>query len=376
MIRTLSIKNFKSHRNTILKLSKLNLLTGLNGVGKSSAIQSLLLLRQSFQRSMLDKGIELNADLCSIGVAEDALFQSAENDLMEFGIDLAGNDKLWWSFLIDDKKLSDTFLKLSSSNANDTIDLTGVSLFNQLFQYISAYRTGPVQTYEKNTSGVELFHQMSAKEGRCELIAHYIDFFKNDPITDESLKHSPDDKNSDLIVQVAKWMGNISPGIDLQVEGSESAYKINYSYSRGPQRTPTKRFSATNTGFGISYVLPIIVACLHMPKGSIVLIENPESHIHPDGQAKLMELICKAANAGIQFIVETHSDHIINGLLVAINRQMVGPNDSKIYFFDRDIASHATQPIDLTILEGGKIRKPPVGFFDRIDKDMKELLSF
>ncbi|MCP4113591.1 MAG: DUF3696 domain-containing protein, partial [Desulfobacteraceae bacterium] len=250
------------------------------------------------------------------------------------------------------------------------------SLFNQNFQYISAFRNGPVQNYEKDTSGVELFHQISVKEGRCELIAHYLDFFRHEPVADDSLKKNPEDKDMELIVQAANWLKDISPEINIQVETLESSYKINYSFSRGPKKTPTKKFKAVNIGFGISYALPIVVAALHVPKDSIVLIENPESHIHPEGQAKLMELICKAAKAGVQFIIETHSDHIINGLLVATKHGLIEPDDSKIYFFDRNIASHATKSIHLPILPGGKIRKPPKGFFDRLDKDMETLMGF
>lgn len=374
MIKQLNIRNFKCHSSTDLEFSKLNILTGLNGTGKSSVIQALLLLRQTFQKNMLDKGLELNGDLCTIGLAEDALYQSAQDDLIRFTINWENNEQLKWSFMVDDKKLSDTFLKIRESETKS--DLKSISLFNQNFQYISAFRNGPVQNYEKDTSAVELFHQISAREGRCELIAHYLDFFRHEPVSDESLKKNPQDKDTDLMVQVANWLQEISPEINIQVEASESTYKINYGFSRGPRKTPTKRFKAVNIGFGISYALPIIVAALHSPKGSIVIIENPESHIHPDGQAKLMELICKAAKAGVQFIIETHSDHIINGLLVATKQGLIGPDDSKVYFFDRDVASHATESIHLPILPGSKIRKPPKGFFDRLDKDMEILMGF
>ncbi len=376
MIKKINIKNFKSHSSTDLEFSKLNILTGLNGTGKSSVIQTLLLLRQTFQESMLDKGLELNAKLCTIGVAEDALYQSAEDDLIEFTINLWDENQLKWSFLVDDKKLSDTFLKIKESKTKSDYELQSISLFNQKFQYISAFRNGPVQNYEKDTSGVELFHQISVKEGRCELIAHYLDFFRNDPVIDKSLKKNPEDKDMELIFQVAKWLEDISPEINIQVEALESSYKINYSFSRGPQNTPTKQFKAINVGFGISYVLPIVVAALHAPKDSIVIIENPESHIHPEGQSKLMELICKAAKAGIQFIIETHSDHIINALLVATKQGLIESKDSKVYFFDRDIASHATKSTNLPILPSGKIRKPPKYFFDRLDKDMETLTGF
>lgn len=372
MINSFEIKNFKSHSDTNLKFSNLNVFTGLNGMGKSSVIQALLLLRQTYLKNMLGKGLELKADLCNIGIASDAIYQSSVNDIIEFTLQSDKGKNKSWSFIVDDKKLTDTFLKCKNT---DNSKLSSISLFNNNFQYISAYRNGPVPDYDKDTSGVELFNQISVKEGRCELIAHYLDYFKNSSIVDDSLKKSSKDDNA-LLFQVEKWLQEITPGINIHVESLESSYKINYSFSRGSGKTPTNEFKAMNIGFGVSYTLPIVVAALHSKKDSLIVIENPEAHIHPDGQAKLMELICKAAKAGIQFIIETHSDHIINGLLVATMNNIITPGDSKVYFFDRDISSHSTMSIHLPILSGGKIKKPPIGFFDRLEKDMKNLMGF
>ena len=171
-------------------------------------------------------------------------------------------------------------------------------------------------------------------------------------------------------------MREISPNININIKPSGLNYKIDYSFDRGKGQTPTLDFKAKNIGFGISYVLPIIVASLHAPEGSIVIIENPEAHIHPGAQAKLMELICKSAKNGVQFIIETHSDHIINGLLVATKNKIIYPQDSSIYYFDRNEKKHATEAIHLPVLEGGKIQRPPKGFFDQLDIDMNTLMGF
>lgn len=219
-----------------------------------------------------------------------------------------------WGFLVSEKKLTDTFLPVTAGHSGKIIDNDEViyssSLFTTKFQYISAFRNGPLQSYEKDTSGVEIFHQISKKEGQCELIAHYLDYFKNDKLSDPNLRFNFEGPDN-LLYQVSQWLKTISPGINVQVESFESGFKLNYNYTRGEQRTPTDYFKAVNIGFGISYVLPIIVAALHMPKDSLILLENPESHIYPGGQALLMELICKAAATGVQFIIETHSDHIV-----------------------------------------------------------------
>ena len=374
MISKISIQNFKSHANTVLSLSNLNVLTGMNGMGKSSVIQALLLLRQSAKKNMLAKGLELKDNLCRLGTAKDALYQSAKDDIIKFEVEFENNKNLFWHFEVEEKRLSDTFIKINKTNVTDVLKLSEINLFNNKFQYISAFRNGPVLDYEKDTSTVEIFNQISLNEGRCEMIAHYLDFFKENKIIDKSLKRNKNE-DDDLIHQVKSWLSEISPDIDIHVESFETSYKISYSFNRGKRKTATDKFKAYNIGFGISYALPIIVAALHSPKDSIVIIENPEAHIHPDGQAKLMELIAKSAKVGVQFFVETHSDHIINGLLVAVKKQIIKPEETSIYFFDREKTMHETKITNLPVLKGGKIKRPPKGFFDRMDKDLLTLMD-
>jgi predicted ATPase len=373
MITSLHIKNFKSHEDTNLELSNVNILTGFNGMGKSSAIQSLLLLRQSNLKNLLLKGLDLNGDLCSIGTAKDAIFISAETDEIEFGLRQSNMDDFEFVYEVNRNRIIDTFLRRTSVS---NLPIPDSSIFSNYFQYISAFRSGPLAFYEKDTALVEISNQMSRKEGRCELIAHYFHQFKEDQVSDKSLtKVKGDDPK--LKYQVIEWLQEISPNINnIYIdEVSGDSFKVEYSFSRGTGEAQTDKFKAMNVGFGVSYVLPIVVAALHMPKNGLVLIENPESHIHPAGQAKLMELICKAAKAGVQFIIETHSDHIINGLLVAVKKEIIDPNESKVYYFDRKISTHATQVTHLPVLHGGKIQRPPKGFFDQIAKDMTTLMG-
>jgi len=344
----------------------------MNGMGKSSVIQALLLLRQTHQKNMLDQGLELKGNLCSIGTTKDALYQSAEHDELTFSI---GTDRTESGFLgkylIDRNNFEKTYVKKDSTVS----EKQGINfcLFNNDFQYISAFRNGPMQNYEKDTSTVELFKQISLIEGRCELVAHYLDYFAKEPITDDSLKNTPDDEFNDLKFQTAQWLKQISPEIDIHITPGETSYKIDYSFSRGAGKTPTEKFKAYNVGFGVSYALPIVVASLHSAKDSLVIVENPEAHLHPEGIANLMKLISKAANAGVQFIIETHSDHVINGMLVAVKKGLIPHNNVKVYHFARNKEMHRTTTTQLEVLKGGKIRKPPKGFFDRMDKDLNIL---
>lgn len=374
MITRVKIENFKSHLDTIVNLSNLTILAGVNGMGKSSFIQSLLLLRQSFFKNQL-LGIELlNGDLCKVGSIQDAIALSAEENTIRFGIaDNGYQPELNLEFKFTDSELSKTFIPCYSTIGE--IPLSRLSLFNSNFQYLSAYRNGPNDEFPADTYQVEHLEQISVKEGRGEMTAHYIDFFGNKSIAIEALRH-PNAHDDLLKTQIGLWLREFSRNINLHIsQSTETSYKVEYSFDR-EKNFPTTRFKSKNVGFGITYDLPLLTAILSAKPNDLIIIENPEAHIHPTAQATLMELICKAAEAGVQFIIETHSDHIINGALVATKKEIIRPDSISMYYFDRDETKHFTKPIYLPVLSGGKISRPPKGFFDQIDIDLETLMGF
>ncbi len=371
MITRIKINNFKSHLDTDIRLSKLNILAGVNGMGKSSFIQSLLLLRQSYIKNKLH-GLELmNGDLCKIGTIQDAIALSAEENTIRFNItDSELDNEFQFVFNFKESDLAKTYIASESSFGE-----ISMSLFNANFQYLSAYRNGPSEEFTSDTYQVEHLRQISVKEGRSEMTAHYIDYYGNDVISIESLKH-PDAKDLLLKTQIGLWLREFSRNINLHItKTTETSYKIEYSFDRD-RNLPTTRFKSKNVGFGITYDLPLLTAILGAKPNDLIIIENPEAHIHPTAQATLMELICKAAEAGVQFIIETHSDHIVNGALVATKKDLIKSNNIAIYYFDRDESKHVTKPISIPVLDGGNVTNPPKGFFDQIDKDLVTLMGF
>lgn len=371
MITRLHIRNFKAHSKLELPLSRLNILTGMNGTGKSSIIQALLLLRQSFQVNQL-KGLELlNAPLCKLGTAADALYASAEEDEIVFSLTCA-DVACDFSFPVPATALSKTFLPVAGQPAAYLSDL---SLFNADFQYISAYRNGPLDRFTSNTYLVEYGRQISDQEGRAELVAHFIDHYRQQEIPIGALCY-PGTEDRTFHVQLDYWLKEFASNIHLRVEQEgDTGYNILYRFPR-PGRPNPGEFKAKNVGFGISYDLPLLAAILMSKPGDLLLLENPEAHVHPAAQAKLVGLMALAAQAGVQFLVETHSDHIVNGMLVAVKEGRITPADVCLYYCHRDSESDAAQVSALEVKPGGRIGSPPSGFFDQIDIDMKRLLGF
>ncbi len=378
MITDLSVNNLKLHNHTCLNMKGLTILTGMNGMGKSTIIQSLILLRQSYMMNDLEAGLNLKGDLCDAGTSGELACQSSIDHTLNIGLKFRGQDDLNYTFDYPDNIL-DTMLPGSADNVSSKKVLSQYSLFNENFQYLSAFRFGPQKSYNRDTSLVTTKRQISKMVGQCEYAVHFLEQYKNTNIPNIGLAIVDKDENATpdyrLAVQVEHWMRLISPNIKINIEPSGEDFKLTYKFNRD-ENTITDDISALNTGFGITYALPILVAILSAEKDAIILVENPEAHLHPRGQAVLMELVSKAVAQGVQVIMESHSDHIINGSLVAVNKGWITPDMLSIYYFEREEHGHTAISHQLQISDTGRINHPPKGFFDQIDIDLRTLTGF
>jgi len=137
----------------------------------------------------------------------------------------------------------------------------------------------------------------------------------------------------------------------------------------------SNRYRATNVGFGITYILPVIVAALASPVGTLLLIENPEAHLHPKGQVCRGDLLARAAHAGVQVVVETHSDHVLNGIRLAVRDGRLQPDHVQMHFFRRpERGGQANEVVSPRVDRNGRISSWPNDFFDQWDKSLEALL--
>lgn len=377
MITNLSINNLKLHDHTNLELNGLTILTGMNGMGKSTVIQSLILLRQSYMMNDLDSGLNLKGDLCDAGISGELACQASSEHSLNINLKFHEQDDLNFSFDYPDN-IMDTLLPGSKENKTSKDTLSKYALFNENFQYLSAFRFGPQKSYNRDTSLVVTKKQISKIMGQCEYAVHFLEQYKNTniPIGELAIKESSDiTPDYRLVVQVERWLRQISPNIKINIEPAGEDFKLKYKFNR-EENIITDDITALNTGFGITYVLPILIAVLSANEGAIILVENPEAHLHPRGQAVLMELISKAVAHGVQIVIESHSDHIINGSLVAVNKKWITSDLLSIYYFEREEHGHTALSHQLRISETGHINRPPKGFFDQIDIDLRTLTGF
>jgi predicted ATPase len=208
-----------------------------------------------------------------------------------------------------------------------------------------------------------------------EFTAHFLSLFGGEAVELESLRH-PVATATTLQSQVEAWMSEISPGVRLSVKRHSEMDLMTFgvSYSFGHQ-VASAAYRPTNVGFGVTYALPIVAAVLSARVGGLILVENPEAHLHPRGQVRLGELLCQAAAAGVQIVIETHSDHILNGIRLAVHEHRANPRDVALYYSGW---SPGGKSPTLTLLEldtDGRLREWPEGFFDEMERTLDRLLA-
>ena len=363
MIREVRIHNFKCFNQIILEMKNVNILTGINGMGKSTIIQSLLLLRQSYLKYNNMNGLYLNGRYVELGNAQDVLYEKAQEEIIGLGY---RTDTVKHYFEYQYTADSD-FLPISNGEQGELSS----EIVDNHFSYLSAYRIEPKALY-RITNEEDINNREFGNNG--EFALQYLKLYGNEDIENKAVVIE-DKLGETLSNQTRVWMDKISPGVspniilDTQLRTSE----VRYEFVEG--KIKTNSYKSVNVGFGITYVLPLIVAILSAKRGDLIIMENPEAHIHPAGQRILGELIARAGQVGVQIIAETHSDHMINGVRLAVkNRQIPKSEVQLTYFYKDEGDNYEHKFVNPQILDDGRLDIWPDGFFDEWDKALYELI--
>lgn len=398
MISSLELRQFKCFRELRLPLGPLTLLTGVNAAGKSSVIQSLVLLHQTVQESELADGLLLNGRLLRLGRFGDVMDEFHGRDSFSIGLSTEGVSVRWVfqseskdslvapvaerSVTADDQQLSASILDSHSffprlnDEAKETFTEEAAGLSDRLSKmehlmtrllYLSTERIGPQETYGAETGFVSEVELGS----RGELTPWFL--LKNG----ERQVHPALclDATTTLQRQIAVRLADFFPGADLDLQPVPGTNLVTLLI-RTSQAGRYHRLQ--NVGYGLTHVLPVLVACLAASPGQTVLIENPEAHLHPAAQAKMGEFVALVAATGVQLILESHSDHVLNGIRRAVKERVLAPDSVAIHFFQRqDLeADVRSQIISPQINSRGVIDQWPENFFDQFDRDLEALTDW
>ncbi|KIP65425.1 hypothetical protein SN11_25140 [Vibrio harveyi] len=377
MIKNIKLRNFKCYTDQVIEFRNLTVFCGNNSVGKSTAIQSVLM---AIQGDFSQEGLPLNGEFISVGTYNDLHKRNEEEDTVFFEIE-SRRGSCSWGYQLDDfdaehyetdgynvrkAQMISQPLPLLSSYGDDCGSLKRAIKEN--FQYLSAERLGPKSNYpystqrrSKNWLGAqgEFSPQVLSTSGGLGDLAEGDCRLHETAIT------------RSIIHNIFQWLGVISPGAFVDSTSIEHADIATALFEFGDGQ----KYRPINVGFGLSYSLPIIIALLVTKPGGLVIVENPEAHLHPKGQSYLGRLIALTAEAGVQVIVETHSDHIINGMRLMPRLKKVDCNNIKIYQVEADLENHCSRAIPITVNEQGELSEWPDQFFDQQLIDMDILLS-
>jgi predicted ATPase len=364
MISNISIKNFKSIKDISVSTKSLNLLMGLNGMGKSSFLQMLLVLMQS--DDLEKKIINLDGIFIDVGQGRDALYEFSSEDFIEFGLCFDKKSEFKWKLHYQTDKD-----KLTAENGYESNDMQYFRNQTSKFQFIRAERVSPQDLYEASSVIVSDKKQIGISG---EYAAYYLNIWGSKDKVQKSLQH-PKASGATLLEQINAWMGEISPGVQINTKYVPEIDEVILDYNFTLDFGKTKPYKSKNVGFGITYVLPVLLLLLTAEEGKIIIIENPESHIHPRGQAELGKLIALAANAGSQLFIETHSDHILNGIRVAAKEQKISKDQVNILYFEKkttDLEQYS-EVIPIKVDKNGELSDYPKGFMDEWSEQLLKL---
>lgn len=366
MITKISLRNFKCFEKMDCELENVNILTGLNGMGKSTLIQSLLLLRQSSDAGKEAK-LKLNGEYVELGIGRDVLYEKAAIEEIEFMVEYTGGLR---RYVYEYDAESDEQI-LIDSQVRGTEECP---LYANRFTYLSAYRIEPQKIYGiTNKSNI----QRHAWGNNGEFSLQYLKEYGGDDVINGNIFRNfiDDEAKKSLANHVNEWLQMISPDVKVNIEVNQlrNISELYFEFIEG--ENTTNLYKCVNVGFGLTYVLPIIIALVSAENGDIIILENPEAHIHPKGQRMLGELIARAGASGAQIIVETHSDHILNGVRLAVKNRYIEKERVGIMYFYKDRNDNYRHKCEVPhILANGKIDHWPEGFFDEWENALLDLV--
>lgn len=373
LLRRLSLAHFKRFSKAEFELRPLSVLTGLNGTGKSTFIQALLLAMKGMHAGQ-GGFVALNHPGMLLGLAENVFTLGEGATAIDFGLTFEGSPEWQLSF----QRHSDPLRLVVQSSASTQPGETPIPAKEQLAQlaYLSAERLGP-----RISLPVSMHGESSVYVGpQGELTADCLLTNQNHKVSERRrypvIASEQDDEVDDLITlpkQAERWMAAMVPG--LQVKPIRLQEVLQSTLQFGTRELGSEWVRPTNMGFGVSYALPIIVQGLLMAPGGILIVENPEAHLHPAGQSAMGRFLALCAADGVQVIVETHSDHVLNGICLAAleDKHPLRREDVLIHSFLNEPQA-GKQVLAIEIDKKGGFTQNPPGFFDQSAKDLQAIL--
>ena len=373
MLTQITLDRFKCFNHLYMPLKPLTLIAGVNGAGKSSVIQALLMLVQSCRDKDYDwnSHVVINGDLTDLDNARFLMYNSAEAGQGTVDVTVENDDEQQISFSITPKQTDRVASCVTEGNLKEAKEQW--PLFADSFVYLYADRDRPRGKYIARSSRMDSRLGDITANNAAFLLAREINANKN--VSIEGLKRQ-EAKDTSVLRNVSAWISYImGETVEVTAKETEKDKEARFEYTITNKNGEGQVLSPLNMPFGHSYILPIVLAVLTAPKDSLIMIENPESHLHPSAQTRMGEFLSRAANEGIQIIIETHSDHLMNGIRLACRHKIISPEKIEMDLIGRestDSKEHTRFHIKLN--DDGTVVSWIPGFFDEWEEALKAFI--
>ncbi|NGH10477.1 AAA family ATPase [Serratia marcescens] len=347
MLTSIRIKDFKSLHDEELILKPLTILTGTNSSGKSSVIQAIMLMikfSNSVNRYSMEEVTRYLNDFSTI--------RNKKNNAKVISLSVVNDDVFSQVEMTSDLIVQKGALNYTYEPIDDFI---GPELL-----YLNANRMGaqeqiPLSERRVGTSGEFLFSTF--------------DKIKSLPVADCLVKF---ENSKTISYQLAEWLSFIT-GTSSELVTENSGDKVKVSYKIKDLDFSVSPF---NLGAGMSYISKVLITCLMAKKGDLILLENPEIQLHPKAQALLGVFLTHIAKNGIQLVIETHCEHLINKIAYQIYDEQFSGSDLIIHYKP----SVNDGFVSLRVDEAGQYNDHytntvgfPKGFFDATLDDLRSM---
>lgn len=357
-----ALTNFKCFPSLSLPFRPLTVLTGYNAGGKSTVLQAILLLTQSLRHGGDGRLLTLNGDMARLGNPGDVLNRSVtDTRVIGFAIE-TGAARAGWEFEPTEQR---GMLALRGSERATLGDGVSPALITALrdVTFLSTARAVAADVMpipnENNRPRWDV--------GRDGSYAAYIlDQQSTDKV--EPKRRLAGNDTETVQGQIDGWLDMLFPGARVSASAIEGVQLMKLEFRTGRGAGWVK---PANIGFGLGYAFPLLVGLMTAEPGAVVIVDSPEAHLHPRAQSMLGRMLAQVAGAGVQIVIETHSDHLLNGIRLGVRDTLIAPEQVAVHFFTGDDDSRDIATLAMTA-EGG-VSEWPAGFFDQAINDLIEL---
>ncbi len=429
-ITSIRLQQFKCFADSgEIPLAPLTVIFGRNNSGKSSILQSLLLLRQTLDSPEYGPRLDLRGPLYAAGTYADIVHQhrTRENIRMTFQI-RHGAPATWATVDMEfasDEPQPPRLIRLHVENGDASpleiyrsrgrggpyaMQIDGQSQGTEreaIFRFPEsgffpligpepprvgrlserrekarkAARTalGALEMSLREMRAVGAFRQQPLRRyeylGRSSLSADATGRAVVDALIEDSMRRGA--QRGELLQEVNRWLQGVGRVRILKLRRITKFARI---YEIRVRDIDSRRWANfADVGFGIGQAFPVLVEGLRTPVGAMFLVQEPEIHLHPDAQLRMADFLVSLARNGRRVVVETHSEHLLlrirrRMLAKATSRLRIAPSEASIVYVAKD-REGASSVRTLNVDELAQITDWPEGFMEEATEERMEILT-